>query len=151
MVSEYTITFYIYVLHPLSPPCVPSLDGSASASSLQLRRFVPLNLHIVLRVSLFLPLSAITSTTLCVIGDRTLLEQLANRPGFPFLGNDLFRVCGDVFSCHVIGNADLASLTGLVQKYGPDVPPHMIRSLVDAVQVMPTNWTALELCWRCCP
>lgn len=26
---------------------------------------------------------------------------LANRPGFPFLGNDFFRECGDVFATHV--------------------------------------------------
>ena len=26
---------------------------------------------------------------------------LANRPGFPFLGNDFFHECGDIFSCHV--------------------------------------------------
>ena len=27
---------------------------------------------------------------------------LANRPGFPFLGNDFFRECGDVLSTHVV-------------------------------------------------
>ena len=34
---------------------------------------------------------------------------LANRPGFPFLGNDFFAECGDVFSCHVVDNPDPAS------------------------------------------
>ena len=33
----------------------------------------------------------------------------ADRPGFPFLGNDFFAECGDVFSCHVIDNPDPAS------------------------------------------
>ena len=34
---------------------------------------------------------------------------LANRPGFPFHGNDFFREVGDVFSCHVVDNPDFAS------------------------------------------
>ena len=28
---------------------------------------------------------------------------LANRPGFPFLGNDFFAILGDLLSCHPIG------------------------------------------------
>ena len=60
---------------------------------------------------------------------------LANRPGFPFLGNDLFRVTGDVFSCHVIANPDTSSLMGLMRRYGPDVPDHILKLLADAVQV----------------
>merc|ERR550514_2402146 len=31
---------------------------------------------------------------------------LANRPGFPFLGNDFFKECGDVFGMHVVENPD---------------------------------------------
>ena len=34
---------------------------------------------------------------------------LANRPGFPFLGNDFFRECGDVFASSVVDALDLAS------------------------------------------
>ena len=34
---------------------------------------------------------------------------LANRPGFPFLGNDFFASIGDMFSCHAIDNPDLQS------------------------------------------
>ena len=34
---------------------------------------------------------------------------LANRPGYPFLGNDFFREMGDVFACHVVENPDLVS------------------------------------------
>lgn len=33
---------------------------------------------------------------------------LANRPGYPFLGNDFFAEMGDVFSCHPIDNPDQA-------------------------------------------
>ena len=29
---------------------------------------------------------------------------LANRPGFPFLGNDFFGALGDLFGCHAIDN-----------------------------------------------
>ncbi|KAJ9470157.1 hypothetical protein DIPPA_32734 [Diplonema papillatum] len=34
---------------------------------------------------------------------------LANRPGYPFLGNDCYAEVGDVFACHVVGNPDAAS------------------------------------------
>ncbi|KNC80060.1 hypothetical protein SARC_07569 [Sphaeroforma arctica JP610] len=57
---------------------------------------------------------------------------LANRPGYPFLGNDFFRECGDVFSCHVVDNPDKASETLLLQSYAPNVPKHMVSRLVEA-------------------
>ena len=31
---------------------------------------------------------------------------LANRPGFPFLGNDFYAVMGDLLSCHAVDNPD---------------------------------------------
>ncbi|KAI9303209.1 AAA domain-containing protein [Cunninghamella echinulata] len=34
---------------------------------------------------------------------------LANRPGYPFLGNDFYREIGDVFSCHAVDNPDMDS------------------------------------------
>lgn len=37
------------------------------------------------------------------------LFVLANRPGYPFLGNDFFREAGDCFSTHIIENPDAAS------------------------------------------
>ena len=41
---------------------------------------------------------------------------LANRPGFPFLGNDFFAALGDVFSCHAVDNPDLESeMVGFVR------------------------------------
>jgi len=46
---------------------------------------------------------------------------LANKPGFPFLGNDFFRECGDVLSCHTVENPDLASELKLLRKYAPSV------------------------------
>ena len=36
---------------------------------------------------------------------RTLV--LANRPGFPFLGNDFFAALGDLFACHAVDNPSL--------------------------------------------
>ena len=46
---------------------------------------------------------------------------LANRPGFPFLGNDLFAELGDSFACHLVGNPDRASELQLLESYAPTV------------------------------
>jgi hypothetical protein len=43
---------------------------------------------------------------------------LANRPGWPFLGNDFFRECGDLFSCHAIDNPEPKSELQLLKAYG---------------------------------
>ncbi|XP_055616057.1 von Willebrand factor A domain-containing protein 8 [Toxorhynchites rutilus septentrionalis] len=57
---------------------------------------------------------------------------LANRPGFPFLGNDFFAALGDLFSCHAVDNPSPNSEIYLLKQYGPDVPDDTIRQLVDA-------------------
>jgi hypothetical protein len=57
------------------------------------------------------------------------LQVLANRPGFPFLGNDFFKECGDVFSVHVVDNPDLDSEISLLQFYAPNVEIDVIRKL----------------------
>ncbi|KAH8385795.1 hypothetical protein KR093_006032, partial [Drosophila rubida] len=57
---------------------------------------------------------------------------LANRPGFPFLGNDFFTTLGDVFSCHAIDNPMPDSEIFLLQQYGPNVPIKILRKLVNA-------------------
>ncbi|XP_065077399.1 von Willebrand factor A domain-containing protein 8 [Ochlerotatus camptorhynchus] len=57
---------------------------------------------------------------------------LANRPGFPFLGNDFFAALGDLFSCHAVDNPSPNSEIYLLKQYGPDVPEATIRQLVDA-------------------
>ncbi|KAF5289201.1 hypothetical protein FQR65_LT00087 [Abscondita terminalis] len=56
---------------------------------------------------------------------------LANRPGFPFLGNDFFGALGDLFSCHAIDNPSELSELELLRQYGPDVPIPTIKILVD--------------------
>lgn len=55
---------------------------------------------------------------------------LANRPGFPFLGNDFFASLGDLFSCHAVDNPLPESEISLLQQYGPDVPLVTIKQLV---------------------
>ncbi|XP_041358414.1 von Willebrand factor A domain-containing protein 8-like [Gigantopelta aegis] len=55
---------------------------------------------------------------------------LANRPGFPFLGNDFFGAMGDIFSCHAIDNPDVESEMAMLRQYGPHVPETTLRKLV---------------------
>lgn len=57
---------------------------------------------------------------------------LANRPGFPFLGNDFFSSLGDVFSCHAVDNPSPDSEIYLLQQYGPSVPKKTLATLVNA-------------------
>jgi hypothetical protein len=56
---------------------------------------------------------------------------LANRPGWPFLGNDFFHECGDVFSCHLIDNPDRDSELQLLREYGSGVEEHLLVKLTD--------------------
>merc|ERR1719492_90244 len=55
---------------------------------------------------------------------------LANRPGYPFLGNDFFAALGDLFSCHAIDNPSLTSEMSMLRKYGPSVPEETLQRLV---------------------
>lgn len=57
---------------------------------------------------------------------------LANRPGFPFLGNDFFGSLGDLFSCHAVDNPSPESERALLKSYGPDVPDALVERLVRA-------------------
>jgi len=52
--------------------------------------------------------------------------------GFPFLGNDFFAECGDVFSCHVVDNPDPASELQLLRSYAPSVEAHLLDKFVAA-------------------
>lgn len=56
--------------------------------------------------------------------------MLANRPGFPFLGNNFFRECGDIFAIHVIDNPEADSEIQLLKKYGPNVDDVLLERLV---------------------
>lgn len=72
------------------------------------------------------------SADVIVIHPAFQLFVLANRPGFPFLGNNLFRECGDVFSVHVVENLDLDSEVTLLQAYGPNVSVDTITKLAQS-------------------
>ncbi|KAG0045398.1 von Willebrand factor A domain-containing protein 8 [Gryganskiella cystojenkinii] len=69
-----------------------------------------------------------------VIHPNFRMMVLANRPGFPFLGNDFFREVGDVFSCHAVDNPDAESEMFLLRKYGPDVPEELLLKLTAAFE-----------------
>ncbi|XP_075055872.1 von Willebrand factor A domain-containing protein 8 isoform X1 [Mixophyes fleayi] len=57
---------------------------------------------------------------------------LANRPGFPFLGNDFFGALGDIFSCHAVDNPMPQSELAMLRQYGPDVPDAVLQKLIAA-------------------
>ncbi|XP_012062470.1 PREDICTED: von Willebrand factor A domain-containing protein 8 [Atta cephalotes] len=57
---------------------------------------------------------------------------LANRPGFPFLGNDFFGALGDLFSTHSVDNPSIRSEIQLLKQYGPHIDDRTIHKLVKA-------------------
>ncbi|XP_061735639.1 von Willebrand factor A domain-containing protein 8 isoform X2 [Nerophis ophidion] len=57
---------------------------------------------------------------------------LANRPGFPFLGNDFFGALGDIFSCHAVDNPKPRAELAMLRRYGPNVPDATLEKLVAA-------------------
>ncbi|XP_034021432.1 von Willebrand factor A domain-containing protein 8-like [Thalassophryne amazonica] len=57
---------------------------------------------------------------------------LANRPGFPFLGNDFFGALGDIFSCHAVDNPKPQAELAMLKQYGPSVPNATLQKLVAA-------------------
>ncbi|KAK7090090.1 von Willebrand factor A domain-containing protein 8-like [Littorina saxatilis] len=70
------------------------------------------------------------SETVIVSHPDFRMMVLANRPGFPFLGNDFFGAMGDIFSCHAIDNPDIESELSMLRQYGPNVPENTLRKLV---------------------
>ena len=60
------------------------------------------------------------------------LVLLANRPGWPFLGNSFTEVIGDGFSPYAVANPDVASELALLRKVAPHVRPSLLHSLVVA-------------------
>uniref|UniRef100_S4RJF5 von Willebrand factor A domain-containing protein 8 n=1 Tax=Petromyzon marinus TaxID=7757 RepID=S4RJF5_PETMA len=57
---------------------------------------------------------------------------LANRPGFPFLGNDFFSAMGDIFACHAVENPCRSSELAMLQRYGPRVQLSSLEKLAAA-------------------
>ena len=60
------------------------------------------------------------------------LWVLANRPGFPFLGNDFFREIGDCFNTRVVNNPDLDSEIQLLSSYAPSLDKEVIRAVASS-------------------
>ena len=60
---------------------------------------------------------------------------LANRPGFPFLGNNFFKECGDVFqNILVIENLDKHSEMKLLQSYAPSVSKETLLGIANTFE-----------------
>ncbi|XP_075977606.1 von Willebrand factor A domain-containing protein c12.2 [Anticarsia gemmatalis] len=70
------------------------------------------------------------------VHDDFKMIVLANRPGFPFLGNDFFASLGDLFSCHAVDNPSIESEMELLRSYGPDVPHDVMKKLVQAFAIL---------------
>ena len=54
---------------------------------------------------------------------------LANRPGYPFLGNDFYKQIGGVFQNVLVDNLDEHSELALLKKFGPGVGEGVIKKL----------------------
>jgi hypothetical protein len=74
-------------------------------------------------------LSSNSSEDIIPMHPNFTLWVLANRPGFPFLGNAFFRLIGDCFSTRVITNPDLESEILLLSQYGPNVDKTMLKKI----------------------
>lgn len=61
---------------------------------------------------------------------------LANRPGYPFLGNDFFSIIGDLLSCHPIDNPDPVSEIEMLKAYAPNVSEMTLNKLVSAFSAL---------------
>jgi MoxR-like ATPase len=62
---------------------------------------------------------------------------LANRPGWPFLGNSIFSTgLASVFATHFIGNSDRASSLQLVTQYAPSAHNVVLMALVDSFEAL---------------
>ena len=60
------------------------------------------------------------------------LWLLANRPGYPFHGNNFFREIGDCFATWVVQNPDLESEVQLLQSYAPSVDYKVIHAIASS-------------------
>ncbi|GAA6009045.1 hypothetical protein JCM11491_005725 [Sporobolomyces phaffii] len=69
-----------------------------------------------------------------VVHPNFRLILLANRPGFPFLGNAFLQVLGDNFSCYAVPNPDLDSELSVLTSLAPDLPEPTLKALVQAFQ-----------------
>ncbi|KAK0223975.1 AAA domain-containing protein [Armillaria fumosa] len=69
-----------------------------------------------------------------VVHPNFRLVLLANRPGYPFLGNHFLQVLGENFSPHSVPNPDQASERKLLEQLAPELSEDIIYRLVGAFQ-----------------
>ncbi|GAA6044030.1 hypothetical protein JCM8097_004313 [Rhodosporidiobolus ruineniae] len=69
-----------------------------------------------------------------VVHPNFRLVLLANRPGWPFLGNAFVDSIGDHFSTYAIANPDVESELRVLRQLAPELPEELLRSLVLAFQ-----------------
>ncbi|KJA23810.1 hypothetical protein HYPSUDRAFT_137004 [Hypholoma sublateritium FD-334 SS-4] len=60
------------------------------------------------------------------------LVLLANRPGYPFLGNHFLQVLGENFSAHSVSNPDQESERNLIGQLAPELDKDLVLRLVGA-------------------
>eukprot|EP01125_Pyxidicula_operculata_P011635 TRINITY_DN3812_c2_g1_i1.p1 TRINITY_DN3812_c2_g1~~TRINITY_DN3812_c2_g1_i1.p1 ORF type:complete len:1438 (+),score=279.24 TRINITY_DN3812_c2_g1_i1:547-4314(+) len=76
----------------------------------------------------------INPTNSIIIHKNFRLFVLANRPGWPFLGNNFYRECGDLFSIHAVENPDQYSEIQLLKYYDTErvISQKLLSSLTNA-------------------
>ncbi|KAL0946287.1 hypothetical protein HGRIS_012537 [Hohenbuehelia grisea] len=70
------------------------------------------------------------------------LLLLANRPGYPFLGNHFLQVLGENFSAHSVSNPDQLSERKLLAQLAPELDEDLITRLVGAFQDLRKGYDA---------
>ncbi|KAF8909617.1 AAA domain-containing protein [Gymnopilus junonius] len=65
-----------------------------------------------------------------VVHPNFRLILLANRPGYPFLGNHFLQVLGESFSAHSVSNPDQESERNLIGQLAPELEKDLIVRLV---------------------
>ncbi|PFH48924.1 hypothetical protein AMATHDRAFT_148764 [Amanita thiersii Skay4041] len=70
------------------------------------------------------------------------LVLLANRPGYPFLGNHFLQVLGENFSAHSVSNPDPDSERRLLSQLAPELSEDLIRRFVAAFQDLRAGYDA---------
>ena len=76
--------------------------------------------------------SAVSGPNDVGIHPRFRVIVLANKPGFPFLGNDFYRECGDLFAVHSIDNPDPLSELMMLKAHAVGVEDELLTSLTGA-------------------
>ena len=57
---------------------------------------------------------------------------LANKPNWPFQGNDFYAECGELFSCHPVSNPSKESQLEILKNYAPQVNHETLQAIVNA-------------------